>query len=274
MHLSEKVQLGSKAIASLLPQGFTPEIGIILGTGLGGVSQAVSSPTQIPYAEIPEYPLSTVASHTGRFIFGSLGGRNVVVQEGRCHLYEGYSPEEVTRGVRIMAALGAKTLIVTNAAGSLDPLIPAGSIMTITDHINFTGQSPLAGLPEIPGLDRFPDMSAPYDQRLLELAHKKALELGMRLEKGVYLGLLGPQLETRAETRMFRAWGADAVGMSSVMEVIAARHLKMKVLGLSTLSNQNLPDGMAEVTLEEIIETSKKTAANLEKLLLALLPEL
>lgn len=254
--------------------GFRPAIGIILGTGLGSLAEALEDALHIPYADIPGYPVSTVHSHAGRFCLGRYRGRELILQDGRCHLYEGYQAEDVVMGVRLMRGLGVESLVVTNAAGSLNPLFPSGSLMLISDQINFTGHSPLVGLTNEPGLTRFPDMSRVFDLRLRELALRKALQLKLRLETGVYLGLVGPQLETRAETRMFRAWGADAVGMSTVLEVIAARHLGLRVLGLSALSNQNLPDDMAETSLEEIVEVAGLAAKKLRLLLDEIIPEL
>lgn len=189
-------------------------------------------------------------------MLGDAGGVPLIIQEGRCHIYEGYGPADVCMGTRVMGALGIEGLIVTNAAGALNPRFDAGSVMLVTDHINFTGLSPLTGPNADSAGPRFPDMSAVYDPGLISLAEQAALSTGIRLEKGVYAGLAGPQLETPAETRMFRALGADAIGMSTVLEVIAARHMGLKVLGFSCLSNKNLPDCMAETSLEEIIETA------------------
>lgn len=267
----EKLGLAVTAIKSVLPGNFSPRAGIVLGTGLGAISEKLEGAVSLPYAKIPGYPVSTVDSHSGCFSFGRLQGVDVILQEGRCHLYEGYSPEEVALGVRIMACLGAESLIITNAAGGLDPHFKAGGTMLITDHINFTGQSPLTGVGELPGKERFVDMTAPYDQELAALAEEAALGLGLRLEKGVYLGLRGPQMETRAETRMFRLWGAHAVGMSTVTEVIAARHMGMRVLGLSALSNINLPDCMAPAPLDEVIAVSGLAAKQIEEIILAIM---
>jgi purine-nucleoside phosphorylase len=274
MQKFEKVQPGAEAVRSALPSGFAPETGIILGTGLGALSADLQGAVSIPYANIPDYPRSTVKSHAGRFVCGSWHGRKLIAQDGRCHLYEGYSPEEVVRGVRIMASLGIKTLLLTNSAGSLNPLFPAGSLMAVADQINFTGLSPLTGIADKPGQSRFVDMSGAYDENLLRLAEKCALGLHLRLERGVYLGLGGPQLESRAETRMFRAWGADAVGMSTVMEVIAARSLGLRVLAFSVLTNQNLPDCMAPVSLDEILEKSGQSVHRLLLLLGGVLAEM
>lgn len=270
----EKVQKCAELIRKAAGEGFRPKAGIVLGTGLGAISGRLEKPVSVPYAEIPGYPASTVHSHSGRFSLGRLMGVDVILQEGRCHLYEGYSPEDVALGVRIMAALGAESLLITNAAGGLDPAFKAGSVMVIADQINFTGQSPLTGVGDLPGRSRFTDMSRVYDPELLALAEDAARRLGVVLEKGVYLGLRGPQMETPAETRMFRLWGADAVGMSTVTEVIAARHMGLRVLGLSALSNINVPGRMAPVPIEEVIEVSGRAAVALEKIILAVLEKI
>lgn len=259
------------AIKERLDKNFCPRAGIVLGTGLGSISAMLEDAVSVPYGDIPGYPASTVDSHSGRFSFGRLNGVDVALQEGRCHLYEGYGPDDVALGVRIMAGLGAESLVITNAAGGLDPHFKAGGVMMITDHINFTGVSPLTGIGDTPERSRFVDMSAAYDAVLAGKAEQAALKLQIRLEKGVYLGLRGPQMETRAETRMFRLWGADAVGMSTVTEVIAARHMGMRVLGLSALSNINLPDCMAPAPIEEVIEVSGQAAGNIQKIILEVL---
>ena len=255
-------------IRDRLPSGFTPKGAIVLGTGLGDVTRALETVATISYQDIPGFPRSTVESHAGQLLAGRLAGLPVLVWQGRFHLYEGYSPAQVCLGVRVSALLSATILVVTNAAGALDPLFSPGELLAITDHVNLTGKSPLSG----PNIDewgsRFPDMSRVYSQCLLDLAVSEAMRLGIRLERGVYAGVLGPQLETPAETRMLRLLGADAVGMSTVMEVIAARHMGMEVLGLSCLVNKNLPDCMAEVTIEEVIAVAgvagKKLSALVE----------
>lgn len=264
-------------IRDRLPSGFTPKGAIVLGTGLGDVTHALETATTIPYQEIPGFPRSTVEGHAGQLLAGRLAGLPVLVWQGRFHLYEGYSPAQVCQGVRVSALLGATILVVTNAAGALDPLFSAGELLAITDHVNLTGKSPLAG----PNIDawgpRFPDMSRVYSPRLLDLAAFEAMRLGIRLERGVYAGVLGPQMETPAETRMLRLLGADAVGMSTVMEVVAARHMGMEVLGLSCLVNKNLPDCMAEVTIDEVIAVAgvagKKLSALVEAVAGALAEE-
>ena len=269
-----KVQNCASEIKRQLPQGFAPVFGIILGTGLSQLADSLTSTARIPFDLLPDFPPSTVRSHQGAFVAGNLSGVPVLLQQGRCHLYEGRSPEEVCMGVRVMAGLGIKALIVTNAAGAINPLYSAGTLMAIEDHINFSGQSPLTGPNEDAWGPRFPDMSRVYDANLLGILEEKSLSLGIRLEKGVYFCIPGPQLETRAETRAYRALGGDAVGMSTVLEVIAARHMGLRVAGISCLSNKNLPDCMAEHTIEDIIRLSEKAGKHLERLLLASLPDL
>lgn len=251
-----------------------PRVGLILGTGLGGMADLVENPMVVSYEDLPDFPLSGVASHAGRFVAGVARGVPVIMQQGRCHLYEGYSPADVCMGTRVMAELGITTLVVTNAAGAVNPQYAAGGVMVIADHINFTGASPLTGTNADEKGPRFPDMSVAYDPELIALAERAALREGVRLEKGVYLGLPGPQLETPAETRAFRAWGADAVGMSTVLEVIAARHLELRVLGLSCLSNKNLPDCMAQTSLEEIIRVAAQAGERLTRVLGGLIGDL
>ncbi|MGX7947901.1 purine-nucleoside phosphorylase [Oleidesulfovibrio alaskensis] len=274
MQNPKKVQNASEFLKKKLSGHPDPKVGIVLGTGLGGLVDAVSIHTVIDYGEIPDFPRSTVASHQGRFIAGSIGSTPVLLQQGRCHLYEGYSAGDVCTGVRTMAACGADTLIITNAAGALNPAWSAGDLMVITDHINFTGQSPLTGPNNDRWGPRFPDMSAPYDAQLICAAMQKASELGIRLERGVYAGVRGPQMETPAETRMYKAAGADAVGMSTVLEVIAARHMGLKVLGVSCLTNKNLPDCMQEAPLEEVIRVASLAGNRLAKLIAAVTADL
>lgn len=275
MQNSIKVQNAANALRLLLKNvSDETRIGLVLGTGLGGIAELVESPVSVPFRELPDFPTPGVASHTGRFVAGTIAGTPVIIQQGRCHLYEGYSPAEVCMGVRVMASLGVSALIVTNAAGALNPLFDAGSVMLITDHINFTGASPLTGPNNDDAGPRFPDMSAAYDRELSALAAQAALEAGLALEKGVYLSLPGPQLETPAETRAFRLLGADAIGMSSVLEVIAARHMGLRVIGFSCLSNKNTPDCMAETSLEEIIRVSGEAGTKLTTIIARLLGKL
>lgn len=211
----------------------------------------------------------------GAFVLGRLGGRTVLVQQGRCHLYEGFGPDKVCMGVRVMAGLGADTLILTNAAGALDPQFDAGGLMCISDQINFTGVSPLSGPNhEWPGASASPDMSAIYDAGLRDLACRCALELGIRLERGVYIGVRGPQMESPAETACSASGAPMPVGMSSVLEVIAARHMGLRVLGISCLTNKNLPDCMRPAPLEEVIAVAGRAGKDLGRLVEAVVTKL
>jgi len=246
---------------------FPPRIGLITGTGLGDLTKNVEVHIRIPYQEIPHFPVSTIMGHKGTLAIGRLGKEAVMAMEGRFHLYEGYSPEEVTFPVRVMARIGAEFLIISSAAGGLNPLFEPADVMVVTDHINLTGRNPLIG----PNLDsfgpRFPDMSRVYDASLIGLATQKALELGIPLRHGVYVGILGPSLETPAETRFLRMAGADAVGMSTVLEVIAAVHSGLRVLAIVAITNVNVPDRMKAISLEEVIATAAKAGAKLAPLL-------
>ena len=240
-----------------------PQMGIILGTGLGSLAEGIKVEEKISYTEIPFFPVSTVESHAGWLIFGELSGKKVVAMQGRFHYYEGYDLKQVTFPVRVMKALGAKILVVSNACGGLNPLFRAGDIMAITDHINLLGSNPLFGPNDETLGPRFTDMCACYDPELIFLAENVALNLGIRLQKGVYVAVAGPNLETAAEYRFLRTIGADVVGMSTVPEVIVARHQDMKVLGFSLVTDMGLPDALKPTNLEEIL----KTAANAEPLL-------
>ena len=245
----------------------TPKIGILLGTGLGGLVNRINIKASIPYEDIPNFPRPTVKGHIGNLIIGSLAEREVIVMQGRFHYYEGYSMQQVTFPIRVMNALGVGVLIISNAAGGLNPQFSPGDIMIITDHINLTGDNPLIG-PNIDTLGpRFPDMSQPYTKNMVSLTEKVASDEKIHLQKGVYVGLMGPSLETAAETRFLRMIGADAVGMSTVPEVIVAVHSGMKVLGLSVISNLNLPDNLKPHSLEEIIAVANNAAPRLVKLI-------
>ncbi|MFH2012797.1 MAG: purine-nucleoside phosphorylase [Pseudomonadota bacterium] len=252
----------------------TPKIGILLGTGLGGLVDRINIKMSIPYEEIPNFPRSTVESHMGNLVVGSLAEREIVVMQGRFHYYEGYSMQEVTFTIRVMKALGVRVLIISNAAGGLNPQFNPGDIMIITDHINLTGGNPLIG----PNLDilgpRFPDMSQPYTKEMFDLAEKVASEENIKLNRGIYVGIAGPSLETAAETRFLRMIGADAVGMSTVPEVIVAVHSGMKVLGLSVISNLNLPDNLKPHSMKEIIAVANNAAPRLIKLIERLVQEI
>jgi purine-nucleoside phosphorylase len=242
---------------------FVPQIGIILGTGLGSLAEGIGVAAKISYKEIPFFPISTVESHAGWLILGELSGKKVVAMQGRFHYYEGYDMKQVTFPVRVMKALGAKVMLISNACGGLNPLFKAGDIMAITDHINLLGSNPLLGPNDDSLGPRFPDMCACYDPELIALAENVALNLGIRLQKGVYVAVAGPNLETAAEYRFLRTIGADVVGMSTVPEVIVARHQDMKVLGFSLITDMGLPDALKPTNLAEIL----KTAANAEPLL-------
>ncbi len=251
-----------------------PEIAVILGTGLGQWAQDLHPSLELSFSDIPGLPGTTVQSHAGRLLYLQLESRPVLLLQGRFHLYEGYTPEQVCRGVRLAGLLGAKTLLVTNAAGAINPGFTSGSLMLIRDHINMTGHNPLLDPGVLQLGSKFPDMSAAYDAQLQALAMETALHQGLRLEQGVYAGVLGPSLETPAETRALRILGADAVGMSTVMEVIAARQMGQKVLGISCLTNKNLPDCMQETSFEDIVQQAEITAGDLGQLLSSLLPRL
>ena len=244
-----------------------PEIGLLIGTGLGESAESLEIYASFEYEDIPHFPISTVESHLGRLLFGGMQGKQVIVMQGRFHLYEGYSPREVTFPIRVMQELGVKILILSNAAGGLNPGFKAGDLMIITDHINLTGSNPLIGPNEKRWGIRFPDMICAYDKNLTALAENAGKEAGIHLQKGVYAGLKGPSLETPAEVRFLKTIGADAVGFSTVQEVVAAVHAGIKVLGLSTITNVHDPDAPAPATVEEIIAMAKKAAPRLEMII-------
>ncbi len=246
----EKIKATSNYVLEKIKSN--PEIGIILGTGLGGLVKEIEIELCIPYAEIPNFPVSTVEGHKGQLIFGMLGGKKVIAMQGRFHFYEGYSLKEVTFPVRVMKAIGIKTLFVSNASGGLNPDFKIGDVMMINDHINMFGDNPLMG-PNIKELGpRFPDMSQPYNLRLRNLALEIAGRHGVNLKEGVYIGTAGPTFETPAEYRMFRIFGGDAIGMSTVPEVIVARHMDMDVFGISIITDSGIPGEIVEITHEEV----------------------
>jgi len=229
------------------------EVGIILGTGLGGLVKDISVEHEIDYSELPHFPLSTVESHQGKLIFGKIGGKNVVAMQGRFHFYEGYTMQQITYPVRVMKFLGVKTLLVSNACGGMNPIYRRGDIMLMVDHINLLGDNPLIGKNEDEFGPRFPDMSEPYNLELIKLAEQVALENKVKVQKGVYVAVPGPNLETKAEYRFLRAIGADVVGMSTIPENIVANHMGMKVLGLSIITDECFPDALKPAKVEEII---------------------
>ena len=244
-----------------------PDVGIILGTGLGGLAEVIEVESAVPYDTIPGFPVSTVESHAGRLLLGRLAGRSVVAMEGRFHRYEGYGLDEVTFPVRVMRALGAEDLLVSNACGGMHPLWPAGDLVLIADHINLLGDNPLIGINDEALGPRFPDMSEPYDAGLRAIAREAAAELQVSLREGVYVAVPGPNLETPAEYRMLRTIGGDVVGMSTVPEVIVANHAGMRVLGVSIITDQCLPDALEAVSLERIIAVAKKAEPSLTRLI-------
>src|SRR5690625_2027868 len=244
----------------------TPVVGLILGSGLGQLADDIEDKVVISYQDIPHFPQSTVAGHKGQLVMGTLNGKTVIAMQGRFHYYEGYSMEQVTFPVRVMKALGVETIIVTNAAGGINELFSPGDLMLINDQINFTGQNPLIGPNDEKLGDRFPDMSEPYNKKLIKHANDCAEELSLKIRNGVYVGVTGPTYETPAEIKMFQRLGADAVGMSTVPEVIVANHAKMKVLGISCISN--MASGILDEQLshEDVIKTTEKVKANFLKL--------
>lgn len=240
---------------------------ILTGTGLGDAFASMSSDIVMDYREIPHFPESTVQTHYGRLSAGEIAGQGLILMQGRFHLYEGYSPLEVTFPVRVMQALGIKILVMTNAAGGINPLFKPGHIMIIQDHINLTGANPLIGLNDERWGPRFPDMTNAYSQQLQELAQYAARELEVDVQKGVYAGLRGPSLETPAEVGYLHTIGAEAVGFSTVMETIAAVHGGLQVLGLSVITNKCSPDGTAPADVDEIIAVARSAVPSLETII-------
>jgi purine-nucleoside phosphorylase len=235
-----------------------PKIGIILGTGLGGLAKEMKKEVVIDYSEIPHVPLSTVESHHGKLIFGTLSGKKIVAMQGRFHMYEGYTLKQVTFPVRLMKFLGVESVLISNAAGALNPLFKKGDVMLISDHINLLGDNPLIGPNDEEIGPRFPDMSEAYNKELIALAEQASLDLKIRIQKGVYVAMQGPNMETKAEYRFLRTIGADAVGMSTVPEDIVAVHMGMKVLGFSILTDECFPDALKPALLEEILKVATK----------------
>ena len=233
-------------------------VGIILGTGLGGLVNEIDIEQEIEYDDLPHFPLSTVESHHGKLIFGNIEGKNVVAMQGRFHFYEGYSMQQITYPVRVMKYLGVKMLLVSNACGGMNPIYNRGDIMIMIDHINLLGDNPLIGKNEDELGPRFPDMSEPYSYDLIKTAEVVALENKIKVQKGVYVAVPGPNLETKAEYRFLRAIGADVVGMSTIPENIVANHMGFKVLGISIVTDECFPDSLKPVSVEEIIATAMK----------------
>jgi purine-nucleoside phosphorylase len=243
-----------------------PEIGIVLGTGLGSLVNNIKILNEIDYIEIPNFPLSTVESHKGKLIFGTLNGKKVLAMQGRFHYYEGYTMQEITFPIRVMKMLGIENLIITNACGNLNKQFQKGDLMLITDHINLIGDNPLIGVHDDFWGARFTDMYQPYNYNLIELATKAADNINIKVQKGVYASMSGPSLETRAEYRMLQIIGADAIGMSTVPECIVANQMNMKVLGISILSDDCFPETLQPLSLYDIINTAAEAEPKLTKL--------
>jgi purine-nucleoside phosphorylase len=270
----------TRAVATIqtrLPEGWIPQAGIILGSGLGALADKVQAVADIPYGDIPGFAVSSVVGHSGRLVAGTLEGTRVLVMSGRLHYYEGLTLQQVTLPVRVIRALGADTLVVTNAAGGINPEFRAGDLMLIEDHINMLGwggQNPLVG-PNDPDLGpRFPAMNPAYDPALIRLAEEAAAECNVPLRKGVYIVLAGPNYETRAELRLLRQWGADAVGMSTVPEVIVARHGGMRVLGISNITNMALAESDEPVNHEEVLQVAEESRPRFVRLMRAIAAKL
>lgn len=251
-----------------------PTVAVILGTGLGALVSKAEVETSIPYHDIPHFPVSTVESHTGRLVCGTIDGVPAYIMQGRFHQYEGYSLQQITFPVRVFKTLGVKTLIVSNACGGMNPLYRRGDIMLIDDHINLLGDNPLVG-PNIDAMGpRFPDMSEPYSRRLLDLAERTALDLSIKVHRGVYVAVTGPNLETRAEYRFLRTIGADVVGMSTVPECIVARHMHMDVLGISIITDECFPDSLHPVSLEHVLEAAAMAEPKMTELVSQIIGQL
>ena len=244
----------------------SPTIGMITGTGLGAITEKIVADFRLPYEEIPNFPRSTVEGHKGMLVAGKLAGRPLIAMEGRFHLYEGYSPQEVTFPVRVMAELGVKYLLMSSAAGGLNPQFERGDLMIMTDHINLKGVNPLKGPNLVKSAPRFPDMTQVYSHDLIRIANEKAIESGILIRQGIYVGVLGPSLETPAETRFLRMIGADAVGMSTVSQAIVGIHCALKILGIVVITNMNLPDCMGKTSIEDVIDVSQQAGPVLSDL--------
>lgn len=251
-----------------------PNYMLILGTGLGQLADEMQIKGEISYDEIPHFPVSTVESHAGKLLFGTLGGKEVVAMQGRFHYYEGYTMQQIAFPVRVLKENGADTLFVSNACGGMNPNYKRGDIMLIRDHINFLGDNPLIGPNDDDLGPRFPDMSDPYTERLREIAQNVALEEAIPMHQGVYIALSGPMLETKSEYRFLRLLGADVVGMSTVPEVIAAVHMGMDVLGVSVITDECFPDSLQPVNIEEILDAAAMAEPKMTKVIIRVLEKL
>lgn len=254
--------------------GVKPEIGIILGTGLGDLVNEIEQETVLSYEDIPNFPVSTVEFHAGKLIFGKIAGRSIVAMQGRFHYYEGYTMRQITFPIRVMKYLGVETLLISNACGGMNPQFAKGDLMIMEDHINLLGDNPLIGMNDNEFGPRFPDMSEPYSKRLIALAEELALAEKIKVQKGVYVAVPGPNLETRAEYRFLRAIGADVVGMSTIPENIVARHMGMEVFGVSVITDECFPDALRPADIEDIIKTANEAQPKLTLLMKALVEKL
>ncbi len=271
-HLANQIDEATQAIRQKWDRA--PRVGVILGTGLGALAEEIDADAKIHYASIPHFLRSTATSHAGNLVCGRLEGVPVVAMEGRFHAYEGYSHERITFPVRVMKALGADTLIVSNACGGLNPQFASGDVMVIEDHINLMGDNPLIGVNDDALGPRFPDMCQPYDPQLIQQALSIARHEDFAAHKGVFVAVTGPNLETRAEYRFLRLIGADAVGMSTVPEVIVAAHAGLRVLGISCITDMCLPDALKPVNIDEIIATARVAEPKMRKIVRGVLREL
>lgn len=251
-----------------------PNYMLILGTGLGQLAEEMDVQTEISYDKIPHFPVSTVESHAGKLLFGMLGGKEVVAMQGRFHYYEGYNMQQIVFPLRVLKANGADTLFVSNACGGMNPNYSAGDIMLIRDHINMLGDNPLIGPNDDELGPRFPDMSEPYSERLMDIAKNVALESNLQMHQGVYVALSGPMLETKSEYRFLRLIGADVVGMSTVPEVIAAVHMGMEVLGISAITDECFPDSLKPTNIEEILEAAAISEPKMTRVIVDVLKKL
>jgi purine-nucleoside phosphorylase len=272
LELYDQIQEAKRAIQARWAG--TPRVGLILGTGLGGLAEDIQAEAVLPYADVPHFPQPTVRSHAGRLVCGRLGGQPVLAMEGRFHFYEGYSLKQITLPVRVMKALGCEVLVVSNASGGMNPQYAKGDLMVLEDHINLMGDNPLIGPNDERLGPRFPDMCYPYDRELIALTQRLALEEKIVCHKGVFVAVPGPNLETRAEYRFLRQAGADVVGMSTVPEVIVAVHCGLRVLGFSIVTDMCLPDALEPVRLEDIIAVAGAAEKQLRVLVRRLVGEL
>lgn len=270
--LLQHVEESAAFLRERLPD--VPRVGIVLGTGLGGLADKIKDPVTIPYGEIPHFPTSTVVSHKGNLVYGTINGMGIILFQGRFHYYEGYSMQKITFPIRVFKALGGECLLLSNAVGGMNPLYKRGDLVIVKDHINLMGDNPLIGPNEDELGPRFPDMSEPYSRELMELALQTGLEKNIYLYKGVLVGVAGPNLETAAEYRFLRNIGADTVGMSTVPEVIVAVHSSLKVLAISIITDECFPDCLEPVSVEKIIAVAEKAEPKLASIFMGVIEKL